>query len=335
MADSENRLSRLRQKSIVISCVIPVYNEYEIISEFLCSLHHKLKELTDSLEIIVVDDGSTDLTAETVIELQKHLPVKLLCLSRNFGKENAITAGLDYSSGDVTILLDADFQHPLELLTVFLEKWAEGYEMVYGVRKSRDNESKFKRASTHFFYQIMHYFSSVEIPTDAGDFRLLDRQVVASLRQLKESNRFMKGLYAWVGFKSLAIPFTVQKRKAGTSSWHFSKLAELALTGITSFSHVPLRIWSLVGLTISALSLSCVVYIIIKTLLYGTKTPGYPSIMVAIAFLGGIQLLSIGILGEYIGRIFTEVKKRPHYLLAKKYDFNDSSEEKISSHDST
>lgn len=323
MLSMNSRAEQLQNKTVFISCIIPVYNEELIIESFATSLLTHLKQLSSHFEIIFVDDGSKDATVEKLRVLKNTYPIKLLSLSRNFGKEFALTAGLEHASGDVVVLLDADFQHPPALLPTFLQHWAEGYDMVYGQRKSRHAESYTKRHFAHLFYWLMQKITSIDIPNNAGDFRLMDRKIIEALKQFPERTRFMKGLYAWVGYKKIGVPFEVQRRAAGKSSWGFSKLTELAITGITSFSDVPLRVWGFIGFIISLCSLIYAVYIITVTLMFGADLPGFPTLVVAIMFLGGVQLLSIGILGEYIARIFTEVKQRPRYLLQLKEGFDE------------
>ncbi len=314
----------LQNKHVYISCVVPVFNEEAVITTFLQSLQEKLREMTERYEIIVIDDGSRDQTVEKIRTLSSVNPaIKLLGLSRNFGKEIALTAGIEHTSGDVTILMDADFQHPLDLLPIFLQRWAEGYDMVYGVRTNRESESYFKRNFARLFYWLMKKMTKIDVPKHAGDFRLLDKKIVEALQQFPERTRFMKGLYAWVGYQKISVPFVVQDRAAGKSAWRFSTLTELAITGLTSFSDVPLRVWGWIGFSISLLALIYAIYIVTVTLLFGADLPGFPTLIVAIMFLGGIQLLSIGILGEYIARIFTEVKQRPRYLLQIKEGFNE------------
>lgn len=315
------RETLVQNKSVYISCVVPVFNEEAVIATFIKQLNATLSALTSNYEIIVVDDGSKDNTVDKLRVLTNDGNCKLLALSRNFGKEIALTAGLEHCSGDVAILVDADFQHPLNLIQSFIEKWAQGYDMVYGVRHSRESESYLKRNFAHLFYWLMQKITKIDIPNNAGDFRLMDRKIVIALRDFPERTRFMKGLYAWVGYKKIGIPYEVQDRAAGASSWRFSKLTELAITGITSFSDVPLRVWGMIGFFISLISLVYAIYIVTKTLIFGADLPGFPTLVVAIMFLGGIQLLSIGILGEYIARIFTEVKQRPKYLLQVKEGF--------------
>lgn len=313
----------LDNKSVRITCVVPVYNEQDVIIPFIKKLAETLNSLTQEFEIIVVDDGSRDHTVERVLALPGEYRVKLLGLSRNFGKETALTAGIEHASGDVVILLDADFQHPVEVLQSFLQKWAEGYDMVYGVRRDRAAESILKRNFARLFYWLMQKITKIDIPGNAGDFRLMDKKIVEAIKQFPERTRFMKGLYAWVGYKSIGVTYEVQQRAGGKSSWGFTRLTELAITGITSFSDVPLRVWGLIGFVISLVSLIYAIYIVTVTMLYGADLPGFPTLVVAIMFLGGIQLLSVGILGEYIARIFTEVKARPKYLLQVKAGFDE------------
>lgn len=319
----EQRVAALQKKTVYISCVLPVFNEEAVIDAFVYELHAALLTLSERFEIIIVDDGSRDQTLYKVKQLIPTHRVKVLGLSRNFGKEIALTAGLEHCKGDVAILMDADFQHPIEVLSEFLQKWSEGYDMVYGIRTDRDSESFIKRHFSRTFYWLMQKITKIDIPSNAGDFRLIDKKIVSVFEQFPERTRFMKGLYAWVGYKSLGIPFEVRERAAGKSSWRFTKLTELAITGITSFSDVPLRVWGVVGFFISLVALIYAIYIITVTLMYGADMPGFPTLVVAIMFLGGIQLLSIGILGEYIARIFTEVKRRPKYLLQVKDGFDE------------
>lgn len=319
----EQRTAALQNKEVYISCVVPVFNEEAVISAFVEKLQATLRELTHRFEIIIVDDGSRDHTLDKIRQLPKDYRVKLLGLSRNFGKEIALTAGIEHSSGDVVILLDADFQHPVDILPIFLQNWAQGYDMVYGVRTDRESESYIKRNFAQLFYWVMQKITKINIPNNAGDFRLMDKKIISALKDFPERTRFMKGLYAWVGFKTIGIPFEVKERAAGKTSWRFSKLTELAITGITSFSDVPLRVWGWIGFLISLISLIYAIYIVTVTLIFGADLPGFPTLVVAIMFLGGIQLLSIGILGEYIARIFTEVKQRPKYLLQIKDGFNE------------
>lgn len=324
---SQHKRSQLiENKEIFISCIVPVYNEQLNIGRFLLELAACLAQISHRYEIIVIDDGSKDATIEVVSKLAKNSHIKLLGFSRNFGKEIALTAGLDYCKGDVAILIDADFQHPIELIPVFLEKWVSGSDMVYGLRNNRKNESRVKRSFALLFYWLMSKMSKITIPNHAGDFRLLDRKVINALNHMNERTRFMKGLYAWVGFNTCAVPYDVKERASGQSAWGFSKLTELAITGITSFSDVPLRVWGFTGFIISLASLIYAIYIVTVTILFGADLPGFPTLVVAIMFFGGVQLLSIGILGEYIARIFTEVKQRPNYIVDVKMGFGNEGE---------
>lgn len=310
--------------AVAISCVIPAYNEAGNLRELIPKLHTCLAQMTDTLEILCIDDGSHDNTYEIALEFAAQYPVKIIQFSRNFGKEAAMTAGLEYATGDVIILMDGDCQHSTKVLPKFLQEWRNGYDMVYGVRTGRESEPWWKRKFTKIFYALMRTGTSVPIIPDAGDFRLMDRRVVNALNQLPERARFMKGLYAWVGFKSIGCAYDVQERYAGQTSFNFSKLIQLALTGIVSFSDIPLRVWSGIGAIISLISMMYGAYIFMRTLFYGVDLPGFATITVGITFLGGVQLLSIGVLGEYIGRIFNEVKQRPIYIVANKVGFDNN-----------
>ncbi len=306
---------------VSISCVIPVFNEAENIHALVAELHPCLQQMSDSFEIIFVDDGSRDNTYAIAAELADKYPIKALQFSRNFGKEAAMTAGLEHATGDVVILMDGDGQHGTSVLPKFLAEWRNGYDMVYGVRSGRQSEPLWKRKMSNWFYSLMQSAASVPIVPDAGDFRLMDRRVVNALNQLPERARFMKGLYAWVGFKSIGCAYDVKERNAGKSSFNFKRLIQLALTGIVSFSDVPLRVWGAIGGIISILAILNGIYIVVSTLFFGNDVPGWATIAVSISFLGGIQLLSIGVLGEYIGRIFNEVKRRPIYIVANTIGF--------------
>jgi len=317
-----------------ISCVIPAYNEAENLQLLVPQLTAMLASLSSHPEIIIVDDGSTDATAATAAAALTHdYPVRCVFLSRNFGKEAALTAGIHEASGDVVVLMDSDLQHPVTMIPVFLEKWREGYEMVYGVRANRDDESFLKRHLTQGFYRLLRRASRIPIEPDAGDFRLLDRKVVESLKALPERSRFMKGLYAWVGFKSIGIPFQVEERRSGRSTFNFRRLTRLAMMGMVAFSELPLRISALIGLVISAISIVYAVFITVRTLMFGVDLPGWATLVVATTFLNGIQLMAIGILGEYIARIFNEVKGRPNYIVARRLGFDGEKDSADRRHD--
>ncbi|KTD14548.1 bactoprenol glucosyl transferase [Legionella gratiana] len=307
-----------------ISCVVPVFNEETGIAEFIIALTNTLKKLGYAYEILLVDDGSKDNTPIIIQQLRSHFVLRCIRFSRNFGKENAISAGLDHAQGDAVILLDADFQHPLELLSQFVAKWEEGYEMVYAVRQNRTDESWLKRTCAKAFYQFTSRINRINIPANAGDFRLLDRKIVKALQKLPERNRFMKGLYSWVGFKQIAIPFEVQPRKTGNSQWNFYSLLDLAITGITSFTAFPLRMIAIGGISVATLAILYGIWIILSTLIFGKETPGWATIVTTISFFGGLQLFALGVVGEYIGRVFDEVKHRPHYIIDEGSSFDDN-----------
>ncbi len=306
--------------SQVLSIVVPMFNEAENIGPFYERLKKVLDNNGESYEIICVNDGSTDATLENLLKLREKDPnIKVVDLSRNFGKEIALTAGLDFSSGMAVIPIDADLQDPPELIPQLVAKWKEGYEVVYAVRKSRLGESLFKKLTAHLFYRLAEKIMDINIPRDTGDFRLMDRSAVDALKNMRERNRFMKGLFAWVGFKQFAIYYERDPRHKGKTKWNFFKLLNFAIEGITSFSYVPLRLATYIGLVIALMSFFYAVYIMISTLIYGNPVPGYPSLITIILFLGGVQLICIGILGEYMGRIYNEVKQRPVYIIRKTF----------------
>lgn len=302
-----------------IVCVLPAFNEASNLRLLVPPLCEYLRRFSPHFELLVVDDGSRDDTAATAIDLAQHFPLTLIGLSRNFGKEAAITAGLDHAEGDVVILMDADGQHPLEALDEFFAGWRNGYDMVYGVRADRDDETTLKRSLSQLFYRALSSSASIEIHPNAGDFRLMDRRVVLALRQLPERSRMMKGLYAWVGFPSKAVTFKVAPRAAGRSAFGLRRLSSLALTGFTSFSSTPLRVWVVVGAAVAGMAMLYGTVILIRTIFLGADVAGWPTLAAGMAFLGGIQLFSIGVLGEYIARIFSEVKGRPLYLVGGIY----------------
>jgi glycosyltransferase involved in cell wall biosynthesis len=313
----------------VLTCIIPAYNEAENLQRLVPAIDDTLRPLTKSYSILIIDDGSKDNTAAAAVALANRYPVKLLQLSRNFGKENAITAGLDHvdTSVDAVFLMDADCQHPVELLPVFLSHWNNGFDMVYGVISTRNSEPALKRQATKWFYSMLNRASSIPIVPNAGDFRLFDKQVVTALRALPERTRFMKGLYSWVGFRSTGVLYEPAPRHSGKSQFNVRGLTRLALTGLTSFSVIPLQIWTGIGAFISICSILYGVYIALRTMIDGVDVPGWATLTVSMTLLGGIQLLSIGVLGEYIGRIYTEVKGRPTYLVRFQYGLEETGRE--------
>lgn len=306
----------------LVSVVTPFFNEESATGEFFGAVIAALEKLGARWELICVDDGSSDHTLEQLLDAARANPcIKVLALSRNFGKEAALTAGIEAANGDVVAVIDADLQDPPALIADMLEKWREGYDVVYGVRRSRDDDSLPKRVTAKGFYRIFNSLTSVAVPADAGDFRLMDRRVADRLRELPERTRFMKGLFAWLGFRSAAVYYDRPGRKDGESAWSYWRLWNFALDGLTSFSTVPLRVWTYVGLCVSLLSFLYASFLVFRTLVVGVDLPGYASLMVVILFLGGIQLISLGVLGEYLGRVFIEVKRRPIYLIDRVYHY--------------
>ena len=299
-----------------LSCVVPAHNEAQNLEGFLRALAQAAGALTPDFEIVVINDGSRDATHELALRLAQELPLRYLALSRNFGKEAGLSAGIDHARGNAVLLIDADFQHPLDLLPQMHALWQAGFDMVYGVITDRGAESGAKRVGTNVFYRLMNAGNKVKIPPNAGDFRWMDRRVVDALKALPERNRFMKGLYAWVGFKTAALPFVPLDRAAGVSSFNLRRLGSLALSGLTSFTTLPLRVWSMIGGSISLLALAYAFWITIDTVFFGSDLDGWPTLAVSIMLFSGVQLMSIGILGEYIGRIYDEVKRRPVYVVA-------------------
>ena len=310
-------MNTARSGSFFLSLVVPMYNEEQNLDMFFSRVLAVLAKLTPEYEIMCINDGSTDTTLEKLLEYRRNnSAIKIINLSRNFGKERALTAGLDYARGDVVVPIDADLQDPPELIEELMHKWREGYDVVYATRRVRRGESLMRRAITAVFYILLNKLSDIPIPRDTGDFRLMDKKVVKALCQLPESGRFMKGLFSWVGFKQTSVMYDRQPRYAGKTSWNYWKLWNFSLDGFTSFSFLPVRIWSYVGFCISLLSIIYAVFLILSVLIKGIDVPGYASLMVVILFLGGMILVSLGIQGEYIGRIFNEVKKRPLYFVS-------------------
>ena len=310
-----------------IAIVIPAYNEEDNVE----IAYRRLKEVLDftnyDYELIFVDDGSKDNTLSKLLELyEKDKKVKVISLSRNFGKEIALSAGLDYADADAVIPFDVDLQDPPEVIPKLIAKFEEGYDVVNAVRIKREGETFLKRFTSKAFYKIINILSDIEIPQDVGDFRLISRDALNAIKGIRERKRFMKGIFAWVGFKTTSVYYERAPRHAGKTKWNYFKLINLAVEGITSFSIAPLRLASLLGLFVSFVAFLYAMWIIIQKLIYGNPVKGYPSIMVAILFLGGVQLITIGIIGEYVGRIYEEIKQRPLYIVKKIWD-KDNKEE--------
>lgn len=305
-----------------LSIILPCYKEAANLPAMLAALHKVLEEIattrTLQAEIIAVDDGSPDDTYAVLCNLQQDYPaLRVIRLARNFGKEAALTCGLHNATGDAVIMMDSDLQHPPEVIPEMLQKWHDGAEMVYALRHGREGDNFLRRFLTRGFYWLFHRIADLDLPRGAGDFRLMDKKVVAAINQLPERNRFMKGLMTWVGFQTDLLYFNAPPRTAGQSGWPISRLFRLAFDGITSFSTVPLRIWSFFGALISAGALLYMCVLAVRTLFLGIGLPGYASLMCSVLLMGGIQLLSLGIIGEYIGRIYNEVKGRPVYIIGQ------------------
>ena len=297
-----------------------MFNEAENLDYFFERVTRVLTKLGLSFEIVCVNDGSRDGTfAGLLAHREKNPAIKVVDLSRNFGKDIALTAGIDHAKGAAVIPIDSDLQDPPELIEEMVKKWREGFEVVYATRRSRQGESIFKRATASLFYKLFASVSDVKMPPNTGDFRLMDRKAVDALMRMPERNRFMKGLFAWVGFKQTAVMYDREKRHAGTTKWNYWKLWNFALDGITGFSSVPLRVWTYIGTFVSLCAFLYALFLIVLKIVYGNNVAGYPSLMVAVLFLGGIQLITLGVLGEYMARIYNEVKGRPLYLVRDKH----------------
>jgi glycosyltransferase involved in cell wall biosynthesis len=308
-----------------LSILVPMYNEAEVLPLFFERIRAVLDDVGLDYEIVCVNDGSTDATLELIRGYAaEDRRVKVVSFSRNFGKEAAMSAAVDYATGDAGIPIDADLQDPPELIHQMIEKWREGYEVVYARRASRKTDSLLKRKSAQWFYTVFNRMSETDIPSNVGDFRLMDRKVMEAIRRLPEKVRFMKGLFCWPGFRQATVEFERQSRAEGDTKFNYWKLWNFALSGITSFSTLPIRLGVYIGFIISFVSFLYGIFIITKTLMFGIDTPGYASIMVVVLFLGGIQLFFLGLMGEYIGRIYKEVKNRPLYLVDRTIGFEDA-----------
>jgi glycosyltransferase involved in cell wall biosynthesis len=304
---------------IELSIVIPVLNEGPNVAPLCARLRPVLDRISGAWEIVFVDDGSGDATMAAIAAENRSDPrVGAVSFSRNFGKEIAIAAGLDHARGRAVVIMDADLQHPPEVIETFVERWREGYVMVYGQRTDREGEGSLKRGFAGAFYRLFERFGETSLPEGAGDFRLIDRRGVEVLRVLGERARFSKGLYAWIGFKHTGVPYVVAQREHGTTKFSFRKLFRFAFDGITSFSTMPLRVWTYVGGAVSMVAFATALFFAIRTAAFGSDVPGYPSLIVSIMFFSGIQLISLGVIGEYVGRIFAEVKRRPLYVVAER-----------------
>jgi len=307
--------------SLTLSLVVPVFNEVETVTLFLERVTQVFEKIPSiNLDIVFVNDGSSDNTLKRLLELQQgNTTIRIVDLSRNFGKEAALTAGLKAAAGQVVVPIDVDLQDPPELILNMLEKWREGFDVVLGKRSSRDSDSWAKKQSANWFYRIHNKIATPEIPENVGDFRLMDRVVVDALNELPESCRFMKGLFAWVGFRTATVEYVRPERIAGTTKFNGWRLWNFALEGLTSFSTDPLRIWTYLGGVIALSSFVFAVFIVLRSLIQGIDLPGYASVIVSVTFLGGLQLIGIGVIGEYLGRAYIESKRRPIYIVRHIY----------------
>ncbi len=308
---------------MILSLILPFHNEATGVRGLFERLRPILVSLQQKTEILCIDDGSTDNTYALLCRERESDPrIKPVRLARNFGKEAALTCGLHLALGQAAILMDSDLQHPPEVIPDLVRAWQGGAKMVYAIRQNRDTDGKLRRTLSNAFYAIFTRVAEIKLPTGAGDFRLLDRAVINAVNALPERTRFMKGLMTWVGFDYALVPFEVAERQSGETHWNFGKLLRFAFDGISSFSTLPLRIWTWCGIVISLFALGYGLFLTGRTLLFGTDVPGYASLMVGLLFLGGMQLLSLGVLGEYLGRVYTEVKGRPLYLIADRKGFD-------------
>lgn len=311
----------------LLSVVIPMHNEGGNVGPLLERLTPVLDRLGMPAEVVCIDDGSADDTALRVKALRADEPrLRLVQLSRNFGKEVAIAAGLAYARGEAVVLMDGDLQHPPELIEAFVERWQAGYDMVYGIRRRWRRTPLLRRAASRLFYRFFSLLANSNLPRGAGDFRLLDRRVVDALNDCTERSRFNNGLFAWVGFKHTGIPFDVEHRAGGRSGWSVLGLWRFAIDAVTSFSTMPLRVWSYLGVIVSLLAMSYGGFIVVRTLLFGSDVPGYASLIAAITFFAGVQLISLGVIGEYLGRVYTEVKRRPLFVVAEAFGFDEEAQ---------
>jgi len=305
-----------------VTVVVPAYNEGRTLPELVGRIFSIPDQQRYRFDLVIVDDGSHDDTAEVAKRLSARYPITLIRLARNFGKEAALLAGLDHASGDAVVIMDADLQHPVELIDEFLNRWEAGYDCVYARRANREDEGMLKRAFTKVFYRILNHNSEVQIVPDALDFRLLDRKVVDVLLTVRERVRFTKGLYAWVGYPSIGVPFVPDPRSDGKSRFTMGALVRLAWDGLTSFSDFPLRLSAIVGAIVACASVAYALYITLRTLLFGVDVPGWATLTVATMFLSGLQMLFLGVIGEYIRNIYRETKHRPNYVIRELATYN-------------
>ncbi len=310
-----------------LSLVVPMYDEEAVCTLFFERVIPIISEISVDFEIVCVNDGSRDRTLEMLRAANLRDPrIKVVDLSRNFGKELALTAGLDHATGDAIVPIDADLQDPPELLPEMVEHWRQGSDVVLAVRSDRSSDGRIKRITAGLFYRLMGQVGEVAIPAHAGDFRLMDRRVVEALKQLPERTRFMKGLFAWLGFHQSVVYYKRPERAAGETKWHYWRLWNLALEGIFSFSTLPLRVWSYLGMVVASVAMCYLVFIVVRTVVFGIDVPGYASLLSVVLLFNGLIMVGLGVIGEYLGRVFIEVKRRPLYLVRETLGFSDGSD---------
>jgi polyisoprenyl-phosphate glycosyltransferase len=317
-SQTQSDASAAKEQKRSITVVIPVLNEVRGLAPLEQRLRDALDRLKRTWDVVFVDDGSTDATLEALRALHARDPrFKAVSFSRNFGKEIAVAAGLRFATGDAAVVMDGDLQHPPELIAEFVAHWDGGFDIVYGQRSDRQTDKAIHRWSARAFYGLFRAVSGTELPDGAGDFRLIDRKALDVFNRIGERARFNKGLYAWIGFKSIGVPYDVQSRSAGQSRWRPRQLLRFALDGLASFTTIPLRVWSYLGLLVAACAFVYTLIILVTTLIYGTDVPGFPTLIVSVMFFAGVQLISLGVIGEYLGRVYEEVKGRPLFIVAE------------------
>ena len=305
-----------------LSIIVPMYNEESVLDSFFKRVQRALQTVTQSYEIVCVNDGSRDRTLSKLrIAAEQDERIKIINLSRNFGKEIALSAGIDHATGDAVVPIDADLQDPPEIIPLMMAKWRAGAKLVLAKRRDRSSDTWLKRMTANVAYWLFSKLTHPKIPQNVGDFRLMDRDVIEAIKRLPERSRFMKGLFTWVGFEPEIVEYDREQRSAGDTKWNYWKLWNFAIDGITSFSSLPLRVWSYLGFGVSLFALAYLTFTVIKTIVFGLDVPGYASIMSVILFFNGISLIGIGVIGEYLARIFTEVKARPLYIVAETVGF--------------
>lgn len=311
----------------VFSIVAPVYNEQELVGEFCRRAIAVMEPLGEPFEIVLINDGSRDRSPEIMRELHaQDSRIKVINFSRNFGHQLAITAGIDYADGDAVVVIDSDLQDPPEVIPQLIEQWQQGYQVVFAVRAEREGETAFKRATASMFYRLIRRITNVDIPVDTGDFRLMDRKVVKALSQMREQKRFMRGLSVWVGFKQTGVAYKRDARKAGETKYPLKKMLKFAMDGITAFSYVPLQVATYFGFAVALLGVLGILVVIAVRLMAGQQLVGQATTLVTVLFMGGVQLIFLGIIGEYLGRIYDEVKRRPLYIVAEELGFDHKGE---------